>query len=311
MTTKGTRTTTGSRTRSTRGTTPPARRGWTRWLAIGGVGALAVVVVAVIVLTRETSPASGGPTSWSRLGTQDVHALRFVPGSTERLLFGHHEGILMTSDGGRAWTATAARSDAMSLAVAGEDRLVIAGHGVFQESTNGGTTWSDIPADLPSLDIHAFAQSAVDPEQMWAYIAGGGLYSSTDGGTRWSEAYTGDIVGLVAVSDDGADVLLGVDPFAGLIRSVDGGVTWTSAGTLPTSPVASLAATPDGRTILLGGTDGLYRSDDGGATWPRVLQTGTILATAISDDGDVLGAVTEETAFFRSDDGGASWPGPR
>lgn len=269
---------------------------------------MAVGLLATVFL--RSSGGVAGATAWARLGTQDVHALRFLPGSTDRLLFGHHGGLLETTDGGRTWTPGTARVDAMSLSVPTGDRLVIAGHLVFQGSLDGGGTWADIPAELPSLDIHAFAQSQLDPERMWAYLAGGGLYESNDGGLRWAEVYAGDVIGLVAVVVDGADILFGIDPFAGLVRSADGGATWVAVGKPPTSPVTNLAAVSDGATLVLGGPAGLYRSDDGGVTWRQVLLSRTVLATAISPDGTVLAAVTDDTVFYRSDDGGMTWPGP-
>jgi photosystem II stability/assembly factor-like uncharacterized protein len=268
-----------------------------------------VGLAAFVILRSSGEPSSGS--AWARLGTQDVHALRFLPGSTNRLLFGHHGGLLGTTDGGRTWTPGSARADAMSLSVPGGDRLVIAGHLVFQESRDGGATWADIPADLPSLDIHAFAQSQLDPDRMWAYLAGGGVYASADGGIHWTQMSPGHVFGLTAVVADGADGLYGIDPFAGLVRSADGGATWAAAGEPPASPVTSLAATADGRTLVLGGPDGLHRSDDGGATWRQVLQSRAVLASAISEDRRTLAAVTEDTAFYRSDDGGSTWPGPR
>lgn len=283
-------------------------RSRTPWLVIGAVGLVIVGLLATVFL-RSSGGASSG-TAWARLGTQDVHALRFLPGSTDRLLFGHHGGLLETADRGRSWTPGSARADAMSLSVPGGDRLVIAGHLVFQESRDGGATWADIPADLPSLDIHAFAQSALDPDRMWAYLAGGGVYASVDGGIQWTQVLAGHVLGLTAVVVDGADGLYGIDPFAGLVRSADGGETWAPAGEPPTSPVTSLAATADGRTLVLGGPDGLYRTDDGGATWRQVLKSRTVLASAISEDGRTLAVVTDDTAFYRSDDGGTSWPGP-
>lgn len=311
MTSKGTRTGTAARTRRTRGTTPPDLPGWTRWLAVGGVAVLAIIVLAGIVLTRAANPGGGASTgtAWARLGTQDVHSLRFLPGSTDRLVFGHHGGLLETMDGGRTWTPGTATADAMSLSVPTGDRLLIAGHLVFQESRDGGATWADIAADLPSLDIHAFAQSTLEPDRMWAYLAGGGVFESEDGGVSWTEVFAGDVLGLTAVAMEGSDVLYGIDPFVGLVRSTDGGTTWTPAGKPPTSPVTSLTATADGGILVLGGPDGLYRSDDGGVTWRQVLESRTVLASAISEGGETLAAVTEDTVFYRSDDGGRTWPG--
>jgi photosystem II stability/assembly factor-like uncharacterized protein len=267
---------------------------------------LGLVVVALV--GPSGGVASGVP--WTRLGTRDVHSLRFPGPGRDQLLFGHHEGVLRSDDGGRRWTPLAFGEDAMGMAAAADGSIVVAGHLVFQASQDGGATWAPIEADLPSLDIHAFARSLTDPARMWAYLAEGGVYESTDGGMGWTRVTDEHVFALTAIRDGDADVLLGIDPFGGLVRSADGGRTWQIAGTPPANPVTSLAATPDGRVLVLGGPEGLYRSDDGGRTWRHALESRTILTAAISDDASTIAAVDEETLFFRSDDGGTTWPGP-
>lgn len=281
-------------------------------------GAAVLLVVAIVVvlagwagaqvLQGVVRPPEAVP--WARLGTQDVHTLRPIDPLAEQLLFGHHDGVMASDDGGRTWTALPVSQDAMGMAPAPDGSIVIAGHLVLEESRDGGMTWASLTADLPSLDIHAFARSLTDPARMWAYLAEGGLYESTDGGSRWASVFDGHVIELTAVREDGADVLVGVDPFAGLVRSRDGGRSWQPVGQPPAAPVLSLGATPDGRIMVIGGTDGLHRSEDGGATWHRVLETAPVLAAATSADGARVMAVTEGALYYRSDDGGASWPAP-
>jgi len=254
------------------------------------------------------SPAPADPLPWARLNTQDVHTLSFADSAND-LLFGHHDGVLKSVDGGRTWQPLAARADAMSMAADGLS-IVIAGHYVFQESTDGGRSWSEIPADLPDLDIHAFARGIADPARMWAYLAEGGVYESTDGGRRWRKVHDEHILHLTAVLADGQDALLGLHPFSGLVRSDDGGRSWPLLSEPPLAPVTALASTPSGDVVLLGGPRGLFRSDDGGSSWQQILDRGTVLAVAVTADGQTLAAVTSDTAFYRSDDGGMSWPGP-
>ena len=286
----------------------PTRGSTLRWLLVGTVVLAGVGLFAVAFLRPSDGVATGVP--WARLDTRDVHSLRFPGPSDDRLLFGHHEGVLSSDDGGRRWTPLAFGEDAMGMAAAADGSIVVAGHLVFQASQDGGETWAPIEADLPSLDIHAFARSLIDPAKMWAYLAEGGVYESTDSGATWTKVRDGHVIHLTAIRDGDADVLLGIDPFGGLVRSADGGRTWRVAGTPPASPVASLAATPDGRVLVLGGPDGLYRSDDGGSTWRHVLRSGTVLAAAVTGEGSTVAAVDEDTLFYRSDDGGTTWPGP-
>jgi photosystem II stability/assembly factor-like uncharacterized protein len=198
----------------------------------------------------------------------------------------------------------------MSLDVGDGTTMYIAGHEVFQVSRDVGQTWSTVNADLPNLDIHGFARDPANPDRMWAYLAMGGVYESTDGGERWRLVFDGHVPFLAAVTADGATALLGLDPFTGLVKSTDGGTTWGAVSTPPTTPVVSIAATPDGRVVLLGGGDGLYRSDNGGSAWTRVLPVELPLAVAVTLDGRVIATVTRTKDFYRSDDGGATWPGP-
>ena len=227
------------------------------------------------------------------------------------MLFGHHAGILRSTDAGQTWEPLPVSEDAMGMGAAADGSIIIAGHQVFQASQDGGATWAPVEADLPSLDIHAFARSLGDPSRMWAYLAEGGVYESTDGGRRWTRAYGGHVIGLTAVRAGQRDVLLGIESVRGLVRSEDGGATWSAIGLPPVAPVTSVSASADGRVVLLGGTDGLYRSDDGGSTWRQVLRTRTVLASALWGDGSTLAAVNRDTDLFRSDDGGATWRGPR
>lgn len=212
-------------------------------------------------------------------------------------------------DGGRTWESLDARADAMSMGIKGS-AMYIAGHDVLRVSRDGGATWDAVEADLPNLDIHAFAQDRDDTQRTWAYLAEGGVYESTDGGAIWQRVFDGHVPFLYAVSGEDQTRLLGLDPMAGIVQSDDGGVTWTVVSAPPSSPVVSLAATPDGGTLLLGAGDGLYRSDDGGTTWRRILAVELPLAIAASEDGRVVAAVTRKTDFYRSEDGGASWQGP-
>ncbi|MEO7118914.1 MAG: hypothetical protein ABIZ34_08080, partial [Candidatus Limnocylindrales bacterium] len=207
------------------------------------------------------------------------------------------------------WRALGDASDAMSLAAGDGTTMYIAGHDVFEVSRDGGRTWQAVASDLPGLDIHGFAQSPLDPERMWAYLAGGGVYESEDGGAQWTLRYSGHAPFLNAVSADGAVELLALDPMAGIAHSTDDGATWSLVASPPSTPVVSLTSTIDGRIVILGARDGIYRSDDGGRAWRQILQVDLPLAIAVSDGGLVVATVTRTGAFFRSDDGGSSWPG--
>lgn len=241
---------------------PPARRP-PRWLPFASLALVLALIGLAVVLTR---PGPSAPAAWSRLGTQDVHSLAFVGDDPQHLLFGHHNGIAETRDGGKTWASLPVGEDAMGMAAATDGSIVIAGHEVFTASRDGGQTWAPIAADLPSLDIHGFARDPADPARMWAYLAIGGLWESSDSGAHWTRVREDNVIFPVAMNDGSRTRLLGVD-VNGIAGSSDGGRTWTTLGVPPGLPVTNMVATPDGRTVYVGSGDGVFRSDDGGSNW--------------------------------------------
>ena len=266
----------------------------------------ALAIGAVLFLLTRLGGSSA--VAWSRLGTEDVHSLSFLGDDPNRLLFGHHGGISASNDGGRSWQPLGTRSDAMSLGAAPDGSIVIAGHDVFAASRDDGRTWEDIPAALPSLDIHGFARDPGDSARMWAYLATGGLWESTDGGLTWEQVQQENILFPVAVRSSSGTRLFGVNA-DGLASSEDGGRTWRMVATPEIYPIASIAATTDGSVLVAGGQGGLARSDDGGVTWSRLPFTGQPATVAVTDGGRTIAVVTRSTDFYRSGDGGRSWPG--
>lgn len=278
-----------------------------RVILAAGVLAVIAVTVGVFLAVRWSAPTE--PVPWARFGSQDVHSLAFVDDDPQHLLFGHHGGLEETRNGGKTWSALPLRDDAMSVSPATDASIVIAGHEVFVASRDGGATWSAIQGDLPSLDIHGFTRDPADPARMWAYLAAGGLWESSDFGLHWDRVRDDNLSYPTAGVDGSTTRLLGVDA-NGLTTSSDGGRTWTPLGMPPTYPMSGLAASADGEIIYAGASDGLFRSGDGGRSWTKTGLAGSALALATSPDGAIVVVVSRGTDFFRSPDGGATWPGP-
>lgn len=62
-------------------------------------GALAAVAAAVVLVR---SPFEGA-SPLSRVSVNDVHSQAFEPGGAAAVLFGHHDGVLGSTEGGRTW----------------------------------------------------------------------------------------------------------------------------------------------------------------------------------------------------------------
>ena len=291
------------RRRPSTGRRPASSRVW-----LAG-GAIAVVLVAVALWWLDSSK-SPSPVAWARLGTADVHALSFDPSDPDRLLFGHHDGLLQASDGGRTWQPTALTgNDAMNVGRLSGERLQIAGHEVYLESTDGGATWAAVPNDLPGLDLHAFAVDPADANRAWAFAVGHGLFRTDDAGRHWERLDPNNWAALTAYRRDGETVLAAIGP-EGLVKSRDGGTSWEPMA-YPGAPLAAMAATPDGSIIYAATAAGIRQSTDEGGTWSDTGFPYQALALAVSPaDPGVLAAVDRDTFFYRSPDGGNTWPAP-
>ncbi len=287
---------------------PPRGKGFP-WIAATGIAAFAIVIAAVLFVVAASRETVGGATAWSRLGTQDIHSLAFDPDDEDHLYFGHHGGLLESTDGGRTWQRGTLRgADAMNVRPTSEGVFQIAGHDLYLESTDGGQSWQPVPNDLPSLDLHAFTIDPSDADRAWAYAVGAGLFETTDGGRRWELRQPGNWPLLASHAGADGSVLLGVSE-AGLRQSTDGGRTWTLRRA-PGGQITSLATTADG-TIYAGTSQGLKRSSDGAGTWDPTAFSGVALTIAVSPtDPSTVALVDDQTRFFRSNDRGATWRGP-
>lgn len=274
-------------------------------LAAAAVLGLAAAGGLVVVATHDSgSPAPS--TAAALPATSDYHSLLAVPGSPERLLLGTHQGLYRSPDGGRTWSFQGLQGeDAMNLARGGGQTVWAAGHDLLAKSTDGGTTWEDVrPAGLPSLDVHAFA---VDPRSrdLYAAVAGRGLYRSRDGGRTFGAVSTSVGGGVMALAVTPQPRILAGDMRQGLLGSDDGGASWRQL--LP-AQVVGLAVNPQDASRIVAAGRGILLSEDGGDTWDAVLE----LAAGA---GPVTWATAGRTAYvvgfdkklYRSSDRGRTW----
>ena len=289
---------------------PPTERKVAPRGVLLGAGLIAGIALAGAAWWWVGGFGSGTPVAWARLGTADVHALTFDPSDPDRLLFGHHDGLLATTDGGRSWQPTAlSGSDAMNVARLGDGRLQIAGHDVYLESTDGGATWAPVPNDLPGLDLHAFAVDPDNPDRAWAFAVAHGLFRTENAGRNWEQLDPNNWGALTAYRRDDATVLAAIGP-EGLVRSRDGGTTWEPMA-YPGAPLSAMAAAPDGSVLYAATAAGIRMSTDEGATWSDTGFAIQALAIAVSrSNPEIVAAVDQQTRFYRSSDGGMTWPGP-
>lgn len=289
-----------------------------RQLVTVGIALILIAALAFLFFSNQGTVASSAH-AISRLSTDDYHSLAFSPTEPETVFFGHHEGLLVSHNGGKDWQPTSlTNADAMALAVppSSPQTIYAAGHNVFVKSNDGGETWQSVPADLPGLDIHAFTADPENADRVFAFVVGFGIFGSEDGGVSWdalSQSIPSSTHGLAFGEDD--QTLYAAATSAGLWRSQDAGQVWEPISGTPDEGAITVVYVRDTKRLYvttLGEEAGLYMSEDQGTTWTSMGLRGIFLAIAVSPlDPNHLIVIDDEGQVFASRDGGDSWSDER
>lgn len=276
------------RTRSSRASI--RTRTWPRYLLV------AVVLLALIgalvwyqsqIARQLPNPSQSGELrSLGTVQAPDYHSLAFDPREANTLLFGNHNGIMRSTDGGRSWDPVVNRPnfDAMNLAVHPQspDVVWMAGHNVFYRSADGGKTWDEARTRLPGLDLHAFTVGATNPQVLYAFAVGYGLFRSPDNGDTWESLTNTAPPGVIALAAGGDPEVLYVGTQQGMVLSQDGGASFSAPISVGAGgPIVAIGAVPGSARAYAATEGGLYVSEDAGQTWRDAGYRGAVAAVAV------------------------------
>ena len=286
------------------------------WLALLGAGLVAVIALVLSLQSGgdEEATSVSQSTSIYTFETADLHALTFDPANPERLVFGHHGGVMASEDGGKTWNTLVDQQnlDGMNLVFDPEQpqTLYLAGHDVFSRSEDGGATWQAVSNNLPGLDLHAFGASPTTPGRFYAFAMGHGIFTSERGDAAWSPLWTDAPQGTNSIVElsDGTLIVGATDK--GILRSEDGGKTWQeSRSGIATGVIFAVKGDLLATKLYAGTSNGLYTSADGGRSWkPTTLDDAQVVVVGVSPDNpDNVMAIDRGGRLYRSTDGGATW----
>lgn len=208
--------------------------------------------------------------TWSPVSQE--RAFCFAAGETH-LFAGTNAGVMVSADGGRAWTELppAPLHDWRRLLVV-EGMVLVTGASsppVLRGRNGDWTPLEQMPLPLAGLwrstDGQLFAST---PD---------GLFRSGDAGVSWETVIEGE-AGCVARMTflPTGDAWAGVTPDGAIVRTRDGGRSWERfPAPFGVLPLVGLQALPGAASLMAATFDerqravGIWRSDDGGATWAR------------------------------------------
>ena len=255
------------------------------------------------------------------LGDGPVNCLWLAPDFAEskRAVAGVGSQILVSTDGGDSWQASADMPGSI-LALTGDSQALLVGMhdaGIFR-SVDGGSTW----AEVEGFASRGFARLISADDKLFVMGPQEGLLSSADDGESWTSIDSLlPYLPVSAASLPGDGSLFVASQEGGILRSNDGGGSW--AVVCDEAGVQALLVLPDANAGWAGTGDGrLVVSRDGGASWEV---TGSpcegqeivsiVASPEFGEDHTLLmgtakaamGSTQARAALWRSTNGGADW----
>jgi len=167
--------------------------------------------------------------------------------------------------------------------------------GGLWKTTDGGSTWSVLITNTPSLGVSSILIHPTNTSQILIGTGdrdggdspGMGVYKSTDGGTTWNASNTGmgnSTVGMMIRNPADPNFILAATS-SGIYKSTDGGATWVKKSS-NSNNYKDIKFKPTDQSIVYATENGkFYRSVNTGDSWVQITSgviTGSRLAIGIS-----------------------------
>ncbi|MFI4955711.1 MAG: YCF48-related protein [Gammaproteobacteria bacterium] len=242
----------------------------------------------------------------------------YVLNSDTLFIGGFNGHVEVSKDGGNTWASTGALLDGtpVNTVYAVDDQTLYAGtagagvstSGYLYHSTNGGQTWTQLPAlpNSPSPLINVYILGST----LYA-TNGAGLYSSPLSSISWTAVtMPGGTTSVQTVSILDADhFFAGVNANSHIDITSNEGTSWTTSSTYP-GPGGSTSAifAVDANTIYSATeNDGLFYSLDGASSWTGLIPPDGSYINSLFFKGSNLYAATVGGNLGISGDNGSTW----
>jgi hypothetical protein len=258
------------------------------------------------ILFSANNAISGG-TDWRPISTNSKTPITTVTASGPTFFAATDSGIVRSTDNGITWTdaGTGLAKGPTAFIGASGSYVVAERSNVVYLTSNGGTSWSTIPAPTGLRSFLVAGANLVLASGSSPYIS-----LSTDAGLHWNASNTGIPYGptpLTLFLNNGVVYagMQGVISFPAaapdfLFRSTNNGTSWIidTAGFASSMAVRAFAA--NGSAIYAATSGGVYMSTNGGTKWyPNNTNLGTLDARGVVVAGQNLLVGTNGGGIFR------------
>ncbi len=268
------------------------------------------------------SPDAG--LTWTKSQSEARGVLALDP-SNSNTIYAGSQAVYKSTDGGNSWTKSSqGLAGTCTDLLAFSNRVYFASNLGISKSEDGGASWQESHDRLIASTIPVLAVAPSSPNTIYAGIAGGGMYKTTDFGRHWTKlsgSFETTASGLWVNPQNSNDLWL---LNRQLWRSTDAGQSWAAVPKVSDKMyyLQEAAIHPSHPAhIFVCGYDyknttpfmGLEKSTDGGQSWQlfevRDKSYGYALAVdALNEDTIYVGGSLEgKGALFRTQNGGTDW----
>ena len=148
-------------------------------------------------------------------------------------------------------------------------RVYLAGRSGLYRSDNWGRSWVSVRGPLPAEHVNSLVVPPGRPDDVYA-VAGGAVWSTSDGGRSWQPRCEGPAdAGVQVVGYDPSNLARLWAVGAGQVwRSDRQGERWRSVGKpVPDTPAIARAIAVGDDVIMVATDRGVFRSSDAGESW--------------------------------------------
>lgn len=224
--------------------------------------------------------------------------------------------VIKSTDAGETWSTmySVSNNSFTDVAFISDTKGFIAGFGIFQKTSDGGTTWQDVTLPQATNTFDSFIGLEFYDSNVgviFGRLISNGNYvgfRTIDGGTSWTATNSTASMANFDVTYADANTLFSVGGDQKLAKSTDGGNNWTqmSAGTFQSMYFRS--EFKDANNGFVTSEDGtIFRTTNGGTSLSQVYTTGYHNFYGTYYKGNVMMVTGSGEDIYISYDNGTTW----